>query len=485
VSAPGDQAAPPSALRGQARSAVLWSALEKWFTRLGGFAVFLVLTRLLAPSDFGVVAAAGTVLGVAGLLVEAGLGKYLIHVSDVTRVMLSTVFWLSMGFAVAAALVTAAVAPWVADLFGSEQLVGVVRVLAVLVVVNTLAIVPVALLQKELRFRPLAVRRLWATAASVVVAVALALAGAGVWALVAQNATAAVVSTVVLMAHAPFRPRLEFSGAEARRALSYGGSVLGIESLSMLGRYADNVLVGVVLGPVALGYYTVGYRVLLILLEVLTSVTGAVALPLFARIRDDEAVLRRGFLSAVRMGSVVAFPVFAGLAAVAPVLVPVAFGRGWEPSVPVMQWLAVAGLVQCLTYFDRPLLLAVGRPRLELGVTTVATVGNLVAFAVSVPFGITAVAAAYAVRNVLFWPVRLWALRSAGIPLADYGRAVLPAAVAAAACSGAALAVVLWVPAAPLPRLVVAVVAGAGAYALLLHLVAPAVVRQMKDWLKR
>jgi PST family polysaccharide transporter len=184
------------------------------------------------------------------------------------------------------------------------------------------------------------------------------------------------------------------------------------------------------------------------------------------------------------MGSVVAFPVFGGLAAVAPVLVPVAFGEGWTPSIAVMQWLALAGLVQCLTYFDRPLLLAVGRPRLELGVTTVATIGNLIAFAVSVPFGIAAVAAAYGIRNVTFWPVRLWALRSVGIPLGQYGRALVPAAVASLACSAAAAGVVYATDLPDLARLVVAVVAGGVAYVAVLWLTAPDVVRQVHGWVK-
>ncbi|WP_269169342.1 lipopolysaccharide biosynthesis protein [Modestobacter sp. VKM Ac-2977] len=472
-------------LRNQARSALLWSAVEKWFTRLGTLATFLVLARLLAPEDFGVVAAAATILGLAGLLVEAGLGKYLVQVDEVTPGLQSTVFWSSMGFAAIGALLMVVTAPWLAVAFDSPDLVWVVRVLAPLVLVNTAALVPVALLQRELDFRPIAVRRLWATAASTVVAVGLAFAGAGVWALVAQAVVSSVVSTVVLLAFAPFRPRLDFSRADAVASLRYGGSVLGIESLSAVGRYADNLLVGVVLGPVALGYYSVGYRVLLILLEILTSVTGAVALPLFAKIRGDAERLRRGFFSAVRLGSVVAFPVFLGLAAVAPAFVPVVFGETWLPSVPVMQWLALAGLVQCLTYFDRPLLLAVGRPGLELKVTMLATVGNVVAFAVAVPFGIAAVAAAYAIRNVVFWPVRLWALHHVGIPLRPYGLAILPLALAALVSAAVAAGVVYLVELPDPVRLALAVAAAALVYGCLLMVAAPAVVRQVREGIRR
>jgi PST family polysaccharide transporter len=484
TAAPAEEGNPPS-LRRQARSAVLWSAVEKWFTRLGSLLAFLVLARLLAPEAFGVVAAAATVIGLVGMLVEAGLGKYLIQAEELTPAVLNSVFWSSMGFAAVGAVAMVVTAPWVAALFDSPDLVTVVRVLAVLVLVNTASIVPASVMQRELLFRPLAVRRLWATAASVVVAVALALAGAGVWALVAQSAVASVVSGVVLLAYSPFRPGLVFSRAEAGRALRYGGSVLGIETLTQLGRNADNLLIGVVLGPTALGYYSVGYRVLLILLEVLTSVTGAVALPLFARIRGDAERLQRGFLSAVRLGSTVALPVFGWLVAVAPVLVPVAFGEGWGPSIAVLQWLAVAGLVQCLTYFDRPLLLAVGRPRLELGVTTVATIGNLLAFAVSVPFGIAAVAASYAIRNLLFWPVRLWALKKVGIPLGPYGSAVAAPALAACAASAAAGAVVYATDLGDLARLVLAGAVAVPVYLVVMAVAARDTLRQITGWLAR
>lgn len=478
-------ASPAASLRRQARTAVLWSAAEKWLTRLGSLAAFVVLARLLAPGDFGVLASAGTVTGLAGMLVEAGLGKYLIQVQRITTTVLSTVFWLCMAFAAVSVLAMVVAAPWLAALFDAADLVPVLRILAIFVLVNTVGLVPAALLQRELKFRPLAVRRMCATALSIVVSVTLAFAGAGVWALVAQSAVASLASTVILLVYSRFLPRFEFSRAEAREAVRFGGSMLGIETLGQVGRYSDNILVGAVLGPVALGFYAVGYRVLIILLEVLTSVTATVAMPLFAKIRDDPERLRRGFVSAVRLGSVVAFPAFAGLAAVAPVFVPVAFGEGWAPSVAVMQWLALAGLVQCVTYFDRPLLLAVGRASLELKVMLLSTLGTVVAFAVAVPFGIAAVAAAYALTNVLTWPIRLWALSAVGIPLRRYIGAIAAPGLASAAAAGAAAAVVYATNWSPVLRLVVAVLAAAPVYVGVLAVAAPDTIRQIRRFLAR
>lgn len=483
---PGSDVEPRPSLRSEARSAVLWSAAEKWGTRGATLVVFAILARVLAPEDFGTVAAATLVLGIAGLLVDAGFGKYLIQARTVDAVTTSTVFWVSTGVSVLCAAVCVAVATPLADVFSAPDLPLVLRALALTIVANALAVVPAALMQRELQFRPLAMRRLWATLASAVAGVGLALAGAGVWALVAQALVAAFVGSAVLYAATPWRPSRQFSRAAAREAFSFGSSMLGIEALTMVGRNGDNLLIGVVLGAKALGYYVVAYRILVILLDVLTSVTGAVALPLFTRVRDDPPRLHAAFLTVIRAGSGLALPIFAGLLVVAPRLLPLLFGDEWTRSVPVMQWLTVAGLVQALTYFDRSLLLAVGKVRLELVVTTIATVGNVVAFAVAVPYGITAVAAAYAVRNLAFWPVRLWALRTAGVDLAGYGRAVLPAGLAALGCAlAAAVPLVFMTVSSDVLVLAVAVVLGVVAYGVLLRAASPSTVREMIGMVRR
>jgi PST family polysaccharide transporter len=187
-------------------------------------------------------------------------------------------------------------------------------------------------------------------------------------------------------------------------------AITAIEVLTFLSRRSDDLMVGAFLGVKALGYYTVGYRILLYAIELLTATISAVALPAFARLQDDRPAMRRAFYRATRLSAAIAVPCFAGMAVLADRIVPLAFGAQWQPSVPVMQVLAMVGILQSVTYFDRSALIAAGATRREFVLTLVATVGNVVAFAVAVRFGIVAVALSFLIRNYAFWPIRIRAL---------------------------------------------------------------------------
>ena len=392
-------------LRGAAITGMRWSALQSVGSRVLSTVVFVVLARLLPTDAFGLVALASVFVALLTILVNQGFGDALVQRRTLDDEHLDTAFWAGLGLgAVLAAVLCAAAGP-LAAVFDEPGLAPVLRALSVTFVLAGAASAPEALLRRDLRFRVLALRTLWANVAGSLIGLGLALAGAGVWALVGQAIGVAAVSSVVLWSAVRWRPGLRVRRAALRDLAGFSLSMLGIQLMTFASRRGDDLLIGLVLGTTALGYYTIAYRLLLLMSDVLVGTVQDVAFPTFARLRLSLPRLRQAHRTATRMCAVVAVPAFVGTASVAPEVLHTFFGPRWGPSAPVMVFLSVVGAQQALQYFNGTVMMALGRPGAVLRLVGVNTAVNLLFFAVVVHWGIEAVAASFALRALLLAPL--------------------------------------------------------------------------------
>jgi PST family polysaccharide transporter len=160
-----------------------------------------------------------------------------------------------------------------------------------------------------------------------------------------------------------------------------------------------------------LGFYTVGYRLLLIIIRLVTEITNTVAFPTFARIQHEPERMRRAFYKVTQYTSLLSFPIFIGLAVLAPEVVPAVFGAKWAPSIPVMQVLSLIGILQSVLFFNGSVLRASGKPNWELAIMTLNAFCSVLGFLVTVRWGIVAVAASFVVTGYLLAPVSYMAVR--------------------------------------------------------------------------
>lgn len=467
--------------------AVAWNGLQLWGYNLVGLGVFVVLGRLLSPADFGLAAAAMVVIWLLRIVVDAGFSRLLVQRSRLEHVHADTAFWTGAVLGVTFAAITVSAAPLFADLFGQPRLVPFVRALSLIFIFAGLDSTPTALLQRDLKWRALALRRLAATVVSAGVAVVLAVDGAGAWALVAQQLVLEALTASLLWFGTSWRPALRFSRLAFLELLAFGGRYSLLRVFTYLGGNVDNFLIGVALGTVALGYYVIAYRVFVVLNELFVQTISNVALPTFSRLNDDQEALNANFCRASALAGSLAFPAYAGLAIVAGQLVPVVFGAKWHASVPVLELLTLAGAAQAQLAFSSSYVVAIGLINRELPWTIWVTVAELIGFGATVHFGITAVAGALAVVLAVAWPVRLLFLRRRGnLMLGDYFAALRPPVLATAGMSAVILALHLILASLPpLTILIVEVLAGMAVYPVILAVLAPAEFRGLKAGLTR
>jgi PST family polysaccharide transporter len=218
-----------------------------------------------------------------------------------------------------------------------------------------------------------------------------------------------------------WRPGFRFSKKHFNELFSFGINIVGNDVLDFLNRHTDDILIGIYLGPVMLGFYTVAYKIITIMTALLTGVISAVAFPAFSLIQNDLDRMRRGFYQAIHYISLISFPAFIGVTLLAPELVTTVFGPQWLLSIPVMQILAFIGILHSVFIFNGDIILASGKPSWRLGLTLMNAITNVIAFALVVQWGIVAVAAVYVIRGYLVSPINLYVVkRLIGIEFKTY-----------------------------------------------------------------
>ena len=385
----------PGSMGGTAARGVIWTTLASLANRLSGLLLFLVLARLLLPAEFGVLAAATVFVALSRTLADAGLTRTLVQRSHLRAAHLDSALLVTGGLGALFGIAMLVSAPLVAKLYQMPDLQPVLMALAVIPLVAGLLSVPESILRRQLRFRSVAARNVFAAVLSDIIGIVLALLGAGVWALVAQTISSAVIAAVVLWVSVRWRPGRAWERTAITELLGFGSHVLGISLLSFLNRRAGELIIGITLGPVALGFFSVGMRILTLTLDILVYNFGRVALPVFSRVADDAARLARAYLRTTEMTTLAAFPAFAMLALFGNQLAPVVFGSQWRDAGPTVSILALIGPAQSLAVFTNTLMLAVGRSGLALRWSAVNAAVFVVGFVVASPFGMTTVAVTY------------------------------------------------------------------------------------------
>jgi len=474
------QAAPPydygygqgvsGSFRERALRGTGWVALSTWTLRLSGLATFVVLGRLLLPAEIGTAALALGVAGFIGAVLDLGLTTYLVRAAEVDEADISTAFWLVLAQAAVGTLLVLALAGPVAGLLNEPQLAPVMQALAPIVLVNALSAIPGALLLRELEMRALAIREFASGIVGAVVGVGCAFAGAGVWSLVAQSLSQAVVAAVLIWVLHPWRPRWVFSTGSARSMGRFGLPLLGTTLIQQARDRVDQFLLGAIAGTAVLGYWAISTRILSVVAQATISVLDQVALPIFARRRNDHAQLARVFETATSYATAALGPAVAAVAALSPVLIPLLFGPQWGPSILPAQLLCAAYGLGALSYFARAVYLAEGRTTVDLVLTAVTLAVHVVVVVVAGRYGLTTLSGALIGESVVVLLMHAVVLRRlVAVRASAYARGAL--ALLASGVTYAVMVAVLLLPGPAVLVVGLAGLAGVAAYLGLARLV--------------
>jgi len=419
-----------------------WTSAAKWTGQLLSWASTLIVARLLTPEDYGLVGMASVYLGLITLLSEFGLGTTVVTLRRLTDDQVAQLNGLAVLVGVCGFAVACAGAPYLGRFFHAPQLPAVVIAMSAAFVITSFKTVPFALLQRELRFRSLALIETGRVLVLAVSMIGFAAFGFGYWTLAIGGVLSSIISTASVLALR--RHRIAWPRPDSlRHAMTFSIHILIGGLCWYIYSNADFLVAGRILGKTALGIYEVGWMLANVPVEKITALVTQVTPSVLSAVQADYAALRRYLLRLTEGLALVAVPATLGIALIASDFVPLALGQKWQDAIVPLQLLALSATLRTFTPVLPQVLNAVGQSRAVMGYGILWAVVLPVSFCVFASrWGVVGLALAWVVVHpLLFYPAYRRVLATIQVSNRAYLQALWPAFSASVAMAVSVLAV--------------------------------------------
>lgn len=379
-----------------------WVTLSTIIIRILEFSTKIILARLLAPADFGLLAIGLLAINTMGLFRNLGFGAALIYKKDDSNnTAANTAFFLLPIVATILFVLAYLSAPYVAVFFDNAAVEPIIRILSLTFIISSFGTVPSLMLEKELEFKKKVLPDTVPIVGYACVAIVLALGGYGVWSLVYGQIVSAVLSAVLIWMVSDWRPTFSFDKEVAKELFGYGKHILGASIIIFLITNIDDAIVGRILGLEALGFYTIAYSISNLPATQITHLVGRVMFPTYSKLQDDRDALRRAYLKTLKYVSMLSIPTAFGILVIAPDFVNVVLGEKWMPAVPALQVLCFFGLSRSIAATTGSIFQATGKPEILLKTSFIQLIAMVVLmYPLVIRYGIVGVSIAVTIPIV-------------------------------------------------------------------------------------
>lgn len=320
----------------------------------------VVLARLIAPHEYGLVAMVVSLVGIGDALWNLGLSQATVQRRDVRQDHVTFFFWLQLAIGAAMTLATALLAPLLASFYSQPELVPLTRLLSLMFVLNGLSAQHLAVLTRRMRFGLLSAIEVLGLVMGITAAIIIAALGGGAWAIAVMFLAAPVARLVVAWPSSGWAPSAPRRAPGVGEMLRFGLSLTVTNVLDYTAQNLDNVLIGRFYSAEALGLYSRAYNLLLMPLRQVTAPVARVAIPVLSYLQDQPARFRRFFMAAMSAAAYASLPMICFLAGLSHEVISVLLGDRWLGAVPIFKILSLAGILVTLRNTNGWLFVATG-----------------------------------------------------------------------------------------------------------------------------
>lgn len=347
-------------------SGMMWSAVDRLGMQVVQFVLNLILARLLTPDDYGTVGILLVFIAISRVFIESGIPTALIQKKDRKQVDISTSFVFNTAVSLFCYILLFFAAPYIADFYEVELLTILLRIIALSLVVNALYIIPSTLLTIDLDFKSLAKINFTATLLSGLLAIWLAYEGYGVWALAWQTLSRSVLNLLLMWYFTKWKISVQFSMESFKGLFKFGSNLLASALLARAVSDVSSLVIGKVNSTADLGVFTRGRQFADFFSATINAIINRVLLPGMNDLQDKPEVLKAKFRKIIQLTSLVSFPIFFGLAAIADPLIRVVLGEKWIEAILIMQIFCFNRLITIFCSINLNILLILGKSNLVL-----------------------------------------------------------------------------------------------------------------------
>lgn len=375
-------------LKSKTFKGIVWSSVERFSVQGVQFLVMLVIARILDPKDFGLVGMLAIFLAVAQSLIDSGFSQALIRKQNRTEVDNNTVFYFNIVVSAVLYLILYAIAPWVSDFYEEPELCNLMRVLCVLVIINSFGLVQRAIYSALINFKAQAKASFIAVLISGCMGVWMAYHGYGVWTLVWQQLLNASINTIFLWVYSNWNPKWQYSWQSFRELFSFGSKLLASGLINTLYDNIYILVIGKIFNATSLGYFTQADRFTRLPSANIIYVIQRVTYPALCSIQNDDVKLRADYRKLLRLSAFIIFPLMCLLAGIAYPLVDFLLGEKWRFTASLIIPLSFSMMWWPIHAINLNLLQVKGRSDLFLKLEIIKKIVGLSIFVLSIPLGL-------------------------------------------------------------------------------------------------
>jgi lipopolysaccharide exporter len=463
-----------------------WSGLSSGLVSVLQLMNTVVLVFFLTPSEIGSMSAMLLIIWFTQYIADGGMSPAIVHHETTPPGVLNTLYLINVSIAVVLYSLVILFSESIAGLFAEDTLVDYLPVAMWSMIIASAGNQFKVILMKELRFDLIARQEISAAVTNSVVSIYLAWQGYGVWAMVYGHLSGVLLGNIVLIINSLkfWRPGLHYSTDGIKPYVQFGYYQLGERISLFLNTRLDQIIIGSVLGTSSLGIYTVAHNLVISPTIRVNQVISSVMFPVFAKVKDDETLLRKGYLKLVKLVTLINTPAMVGLALTAPLFMPIFFDSEWMSSIYILQLLSIYALIRSTGSPAGSLQMAKGRADLgfKWNAVLVLISGPILYFG-AIYHGLEGVSwLLIGLHALLFFPYWRYTIRPLiGPPATDYYKAILRALI-----PGLLMGVIVWFITfnvfglSPVAQLILAVLLGVLSFFIFFNVLEKDMVKEIK-----
>jgi len=350
--------------------------------------ITVALAYFLTPQDYGIVAIAALIVGLASIFQGMAIGQTLIQAQNKVEATANSCFWISASLGLLLSIIIFLCASTLSAVFHDPRVADVLRVQCWMVLLNSLVSVHEALLKRRFQFKKVFIASIGPALTPLFVALPMAIYGFGYWALVISALLGGVARFFILWITVPWRPQFNLEWPVTVYVLKFGGLVAVDGFCGWILNFGDNAVLGHFLGIKDLGLYVFAFSIIILVGTVFSSPVSSVSYSILCRVQEDNEELVAVYKKGLEFIAVIIFPAFLGLSTISIMLVPALLGNKWDGLAPVLSILCIHPGLSYIISLNSEVYKAKGRPDITAKIQIISVIYLIPVYLFSVQFGL-------------------------------------------------------------------------------------------------
>lgn len=367
---------------------IIWSYVNQFGNILVSLIPAMILTRILSPSEYGLIAMTGIFTGIAYQLADGGFGNALVQKKDADHLDYCSVFYFNLCICSFIYLLLYILAPTCASFFNEDRLISIIRVSGLGIILLSIGQIHGIIFKKNIEYRKPAIRNFFVQIVSVIIAITLAFNDYGVWALVIQGLVQTALGSFVNWFISDWRPTWCFSFGRLKSLFDFGSKRLLASMIDYGFNKGYDITIGKFYTPANLAVYNRAYSTESLFSGTFFGVFSGITFPVFVQMQDDNDRLRYNIRRFLIICSMFIFTIMLTLIVLAEPLFHFLYSSKWDETIPFFRIVCMAGLFTPIVSILESVLLAKGEAAKFLYLSIIRKILIVIVILVTFQFGI-------------------------------------------------------------------------------------------------